>query len=123
MSSEDSAGRIRSAASLLVKGGTLTSDACPKCGGVQVRFADKTTCINCGNEVKAGGAAQKAESEKVAPAQASSGLASAASLIEEKITVLAAEIKTESDISVQKQKAELLESYLRILEKTKSLLG
>jgi uncharacterized Zn finger protein (UPF0148 family) len=124
MSSEDSAGRIRSAASLLVKGGTLTSDACPKCGGVQVRFADKTTCINCGNEVKAGGAAQKAaESEKVAPAQPSSGLASAASLIEEKITVLAAEIKTESDISVQKQKAELLESYLRILEKTKSLLG
>lgn len=122
MSSEDSASRIRSAASLLVKGGTLTSDACPKCGGVQVRFANKTTCINCGNEVKAG-TAQKAEPEKAAPAQVSSGLASAASLIEEKIMLLATEIKNESDISVQKQKAELLESYLRILEKTKSLLG
>jgi hypothetical protein len=44
-------------------------------------------------------------------------------LIEEKIGLLAAEIKSESDISAQKQKADLLESYLRILEKTKSLIG
>jgi uncharacterized Zn finger protein (UPF0148 family) len=119
MSSEESAGRIKSAASLLVKGGTLTSEACPKCGGVQVRFADKTTCINCGNEAKAG--AQAAESEK--PVQAPAGLASTASIIEEKIGFIAAEIKSESDVSAQKQKADLLESYLRILEKTKSLMG
>jgi UPF0148 protein len=131
--SEDSAARIRSAASLLVKGGTLTNEPCPKCGGVQVRLADKTTCINCGNEVKAGAAAAataaaiaqppKAE-EKAAPAPqapSSPNLSSAASLIEEKIALLAAEIRSESDISLQKQKAELLESYLRILEKTKSL--
>ena len=127
--SEDSAARIRSAASLLVKGGTLTNEPCPKCGGVQVRLADKTTCINCGNEVKAGAVAAaiaqppKAE-EKAAPAPqapSSPNLSSAASLIEEKIALLAAEIRSESDISLQKQKAELLESYLRILEKTKSL--
>jgi uncharacterized Zn finger protein (UPF0148 family) len=130
--SEDSAARIRSAASLLVKGGTLTNEPCPKCGGVQVRLADKTTCINCGNEVKAGAVAAaaiiaqppKAE-EKAAPAPQAplspNLLSSAASLIEEKIALLAAEIRSESDISLQKQKAELLESYLRILEKTKSL--
>lgn len=129
--SEDSAARIRSAASLLVKGGTLTNEPCPKCRGVQVRLADKTTCINCGNEIKAGAAAAaaaiaqppKAE-EKAAPAPqapSSPNLSSAASLIEEKIALLAAEIRSESDISLQKQKAELLESYLRILEKTKSL--
>jgi hypothetical protein len=57
------------------------------------------------------------------PAQGSVGLASAGLLIEEKIVALAAEIRAESDISTQRQKAELLESYLRILEKTKSLLG
>jgi len=121
MSSEDSAGRIKSAASLLVKGGTLTSEACPKCGGVQVRFADKTTCINCGNETKAG--AQLAEPEKATTAQGPTRLPSVASVIEEKISLLAAEIKSESDISAQKQKAELLESYLSILEKIKSLMG
>lgn len=87
-----------------------------------MRFADRTTCINCGNEAKAG-APPKAEPEKAAPVQGSTGLASAALLIEEKIGLLAAEIKSESDISAQKQKADLLESYLRILEKTKSLMG
>ena len=122
MSSEENIGRIRSAASLLVKGGTLTSEPCTMCGGVQVRFADKTTCINCGNESEAG-AKQKTESQKAVPAQSSASLASAALLIEEKIGLLAAEIKSENDISVQRQKADLLVSYLKILEKTKSLLG
>lgn len=120
--SDESSARIKSAASLLVKGGTLTDEPCPKCGGVQVKFSDKTTCINCGNESKAG-VQQKAAPERAASAQGSAGLASAALLIEEKIGLLAAEIKSESDISAQKQKAELLESYLRILEKTKSLIG
>ena len=115
MSSEDSTGRIRSAASLLVKGGTLTSEACKKCGGVQVRFADKTTCINCGNEEKT----EPAKSTAPVPAE----LGSVASIIEEKIAALAAEIKSETDVAAQKQKADLLESYLRILEKAKSLMG
>ena len=132
MSDDSSSARIRSAASLIVKGGTLTSEQCPRCGGVQVRFGDKTTCINCGNEVKAGGGkapAQPNQAEKAAQAQQqqqqqpSAGLASAALLIEEKVAQLASEIRAESDISVQKQKAELLESYLRILEKTKSMIG
>jgi UPF0148 protein len=117
MSSEDNAGRIRSAASLLLKGGTLTSEACPECGGVQVRIGDKTTCINCGNETKTG-KAQEMEPEKTT----SAGLASAASFIEEKIVALAEDIKTETDVLTQKQKAELLECYLRILEKIRSLL-
>jgi hypothetical protein len=69
------------------------------------------------------GATQKTESQKAVPAESSVGLASAALLIEEKIGLLAAEIRSETDISAQKQKADLLESYLRILEKTKSLLG
>ena len=46
-----------------------------------------------------------------------------ASIIEEKIAALAAEIKSETDVAAQKQKADLLESYLRILEKAKSLMG
>ena len=120
MASEDNSSRIKSAASLLLKGGTLTADACPKCGGAQVRFADVTTCINCGNETKPN--VMQETPEKVASAQGSAGLASVASIIEEKIMLLATEIKFENDILAQKQKAELLENYLRVLEKVKSLL-
>jgi uncharacterized Zn finger protein (UPF0148 family) len=129
-SSEDNVvSRIKTGASLLASGGTLTSEPCPKCSGVQVRLGDKITCINCGNEVNTGGGGgggtqTKAEQVKaVPPRRASAVLTSAASLIEEKIALLASEIKAENDISMQRQKAELLERYLGILEKTKNLIG
>ena len=120
MSSEESAVKLKSAATLLLKGGTLTSEACPSCGGVQVRFADKITCINCGSETQLAGQ-EKPIPEKAMPARESAALTSMASIIEEKIVLLAAEIKFENDLVAQKQKAELLENYLRILEKTKGL--
>lgn len=129
-SSEDNnvVSRIKTGASLLAKGGTLTSEPCHKCSGVQVRLGDKITCINCGNEVNTGGGGgggtqPKAERDKTVPARRPALLTSAASLIEEKIALLASEIRVENDISMQRQKAELLERYLGILEKTKDLIG
>lgn len=127
-SSEDTANRIKTGASLLANGGTLTSDPCPKCSGVQVRFGDKITCINCGNEAKTttttASIKPKAEQDKVVPpARGSAVLASVISLIEEKIALLASEIRVENDISMQRQKADLLDRYLGILEKAKNLLG
>lgn len=107
----DDAGKIKNAASVLLKGGTLVSEQCKKCGGVQVRFGGKTTCINCGEE-------SKGEEEKpAAQAQASDS----ASAIERKINELASEVSGEKDLAIQRQKADLLETYLRILEKMRSL--
>jgi uncharacterized Zn finger protein (UPF0148 family) len=122
-SSEDSVSRIKTGASLLANGGTLTSEACHKCGGVQVRLGEKLTCINCGNEVNTARPQQKAELDKAMPAKRSTLVASAASLIEEKVALIASEISVENDISLQRQKAELLEKYLGILEKIKSLIA
>lgn len=48
-------------------------------------------------------------------------LESSAAIIEAKIAVLASEIAGEQDTSVQKQKSELIEAYLRILEKMRDL--
>jgi uncharacterized Zn finger protein (UPF0148 family) len=42
--------KLKEAASLLTKGGTLIDEPCNLCNGVQVRFRNKVTCINCGNE-------------------------------------------------------------------------
>ena len=42
--------KLKEAASLLTKGGTLTDEPCDLCNGVQVRFRNKVTCINCGKE-------------------------------------------------------------------------
>ncbi|MEO9362945.1 MAG: Sjogren's syndrome/scleroderma autoantigen 1 family protein [Nitrososphaera sp.] len=119
-SASDAGGaRIKSAASALLKGGTLVSEPCPKCGGVQVKLADKTSCINCGYE-----SAPKEEQQKVVvavpPAQTVSPGTSAA-IIESKIAELASGLKDEKDTAAQRQKAELLEAYLRILEKMRAL--
>ena len=120
-SSEDNISRIKTGASLLANGGTLTSEPCQKCGGVQVRLGEKITCINCGNEVNIARTQPKAELDKADPARRSTLLTSAASLIEEKVALIASEVRVENDISMQGQKAELLEKYLGILEKIKNL--
>jgi uncharacterized Zn finger protein (UPF0148 family) len=130
-SSEDNSvvSRIKTGASLLASGGTLTSEPCHKCSGVQVRLGDKITCINCGNEVNIAGGRRgvdtptKSERDEALPSRRTAVLTSAASLIEEKIALLASEIRAENDISTQRQKVELLERYLGILEKTKNLIG
>jgi uncharacterized Zn finger protein (UPF0148 family) len=130
MSAEENAARVRSAASLLLKGGTLMKEPCARCGGVQVQFADKAACINCGNEERVTREKNIGDAEeegKIAvahpPVVEAANLALAASIIEEKITILAKEIRIESDFFVQKQKLDLLESYLRILEKIKNVIG
>jgi uncharacterized Zn finger protein (UPF0148 family) len=113
----DNSSRIKSAASLLLKGGTLVSDPCEKCGGVQVKFADKVTCINCGYEARPHEESAPAAEAKTQPAN----LESAAAVIEAKISSVTSELAGERDISVQKQKSELIEAYLRILEKMRAL--
>ncbi len=109
--SEAGGTRIKSAAAALLKGGTLVSEPCAKCGGVQVRVADKVSCVNCGNES--------------APAQETSqkpsSMGDSLKILEDKISALVSELKDEKDTAVQKQKAELLETYLRILEKMRAL--
>src|SRR5918993_1187350 len=47
-----SSSNIKSAADLLLKGGTLLSDSCAKCKGVQVRYKDETICVSCGRKIK-----------------------------------------------------------------------
>jgi UPF0148 protein len=105
----DDAGKIKGAASILLKGGTLVSEQCAKCGGVQVRFRDKTSCINCGEE--------KREEKTVQRGTPTDSMV----VIEHKINELASDLLGEKDLTIQKQKAELLETYLRILERMRSL--
>ena len=47
-----SSSNIKSAADLLLKGGTLLSNSCAKCNGVQVRYKDEITCVSCGRKTK-----------------------------------------------------------------------
>src|SRR5919112_1947589 len=61
-SAED--GNIKSAADLLLKGGTLLSNSCENCGGVQVSFKENIVCVSCGRKVKEISVTQMEEEQK-----------------------------------------------------------
>lgn len=121
MSTDNDSARLKNAASLLMKGGTLTGEPCEKCGGVVVRFGAKASCVACGAEsaTKHQVPINKVQSESTAAPD----LQTCASVVEKKILQLSSDIGTEEDLAAQKQKAELLETYLRILEKVRSMAG
>jgi uncharacterized Zn finger protein (UPF0148 family) len=116
--------KFRNAAGLLLKGGSLISESCLICSGVQIRFKDKILCINCDNEYLANSEVKSkpltindSQSKTI---ERSKYLHDASlnvdDIIKVRISVLLREIETEDNIVVEKQKADLLETYLRILE-------
>lgn len=118
---------IKKGAALVLKGGSIISEPCSKCGGVQVRFKDKVICINCENEHNEHTVFSsppkpepiifdKSESTQI-------GLESAGYIILDKILILIREIADEKDIAIQKEKIDLIEMYLRILEKTRQFMS
>ena len=115
----DKSADIKNAAALLLKGGSLLSEPCGKCGGLQVKFKDKTTCVNCGNKqdtIKP----KPPEKQYVTPDKLRDfelDLEKAEYIIKNKILMLSRDLKDENEIEIQKQKVDLIEGYFRILER------
>ena len=119
---KQNSGKLKDAASLLLKGGTLINDPCPSCTGVQVRFQNENICINGCNPQDLVGKAIPTDSgvtNEEVNRNITRGLGK--SIIQKKIILLIQQLKDENDISAQMIKADLIESYLRILEKTATL--
>jgi UPF0148 protein len=115
-------GKLKDAASLLLKGATLLNDPCPACTGVQVKFQNKNICINCCNQHDAATETARRESNFNNEAKMITDKELAKSVIQEKIMVLVEQLRDENDIPSQKIKAELVELYMRVLEKAGTLL-
>jgi UPF0148 protein len=120
----DKSANVKNAAELLVKGASLISDACNICKGVQIKFKDKIMCINCGNvenrsQTVTSTSFQPATNSDIDETQSKKiSLESLESRIQNKILMLSRQLNDQEDIVLQRQSAELLEIYLRILEKT-----
>ena len=139
MSSEENDGNkkfgIRSAADLLTRGGTLIREPCESCNGVQIQFGNKLTCINCGNtreiEKKNDTVSRSTsdyDKEKYPPTHdASIKLTSdtyenefhdrLCASVKERISDLIPDSKIDKSISEELTMAQLIEIYLRILER------
>ena len=143
-SAED--GNIKSAADLLLKGGTLLSNSCENCGGVQVRFKENIVCVSCGRKIKEISITQMEEEQKkksTSNNNSDSGLSNEMEVqsnsddggsssngsddrlltyekvIFLKITLLITSLENERDILIQNTKLDLISKYLDVLDKLK----
>jgi uncharacterized Zn finger protein (UPF0148 family) len=115
---KQNSGKLKDAASLLLRGGTLINDPCPSCKGVQVRFQNENICINgCDSQDLVGKATQTESAANDHEVNRNTNRHLAKSIIQEKIVLLIQQLRDENDISAQMIKADIIESYLRILEK------
>ena len=136
---------IKSAADLLLKGGTLLSDSCAKCRGVQVRYKEETVCVSCGRIIKErtnnDEMTQQIEEEeeqqqqeqqhtipdsnlskkkefKVPPVFDSRIINTMyTKIITDKINFLITTLENENDILIQNTKLDLISKYLEVLGK------
>jgi UPF0148 protein len=123
----DKSADIKNAAALLLKGGSLISEPCNKCGGVQVKFKDNISCVNCGNRQNTPEMNHHttASGEEYIPLDKDGTsqlpLEPVEFIIREKILILSREIKDEKDLVIQKQKADLIDVFVRIVERIRAL--
>jgi uncharacterized Zn finger protein (UPF0148 family) len=118
---------IKNAAALLLKGGSLISEPCVQCGGVQVRFKETVTCVNCGirEKISKTEIVENRQDKVISitkPELMRTGLEPVAIIIQDKILDLAKEIKGENHLDAQEQKADVIERYLEILKKLRTLM-
>ena len=140
---------IKSAADLLLKGGTLLSDSCAKCKGVQVRYKDETICVSCGRKIKetTNNATQQQQQQQQqiedeqeqqqqhsipdsnlskkkefkVPTVFDSSITNTMNtkIITDKINFLITTLENENDILIQNTKLDLISKYLEVLDKLK----
>ena len=134
---------IKSAADLLLKGGTLLSSSCAKCGGVQVRYKEETVCVSCGRKIKEmSNETQQIEEEQQKQQQQQHSIQdsnlskeskvptifdahitniSYTKIIIDKINFLISTLENENDILIQNTTLDLISKYLEVLDKLKTI--
>ena len=131
---------IKSAADLLLKGGTLLSNSCAKCGGVQVRYKEEIVCVSCGRKIKemSNGIQQIEEEQQQQHSNLGSNLSKESKvqpvfysgitntpyntkIIIEKINFLITTLENDDDILIQDTKLDLISKYLQVLDKLKMI--
>ena len=109
---------LKDAAEFLLKGGTLLSEPCEKCSGVQVRKNNETRCIICGNR-------NTAETREPDTELNSLDQKYHKDSIEAKIAIRLAEligkIGTDVNLPEEEQRLRVIYYYVKLLEKANIL--
>jgi uncharacterized Zn finger protein (UPF0148 family) len=102
----------------LLKGGTLLSESCEKCSGLQVKKNNQITCIICGNTTTAEGPKTTKDLEKTI--ESVSGI-NMSEKIEKRLGELIMNIGSDKNLDEEEQRLRVIDNYIRVLEKIKFL--
>ena len=111
---------LKQAAEFLLKGGTLLSEPCEKCNGIQVKKNNEVTCIICGNtttlkEPKSTEDIDKTIDKSILPDF------SISEKIGERLVELIMGIGSDKNLDEEEQRLRVIDIYIKILEKIKVL--
>ena len=111
---------LKQAAESLLKGGTLLSEPCEKCNGIQVKKNNEVTCIICRNtttqkEPKSTEDIDKTVDKRILPDF------SISEKIRERLVELIISIGSDKNLDEEEQRLRVIDIYINILEKIKVL--
>lgn len=108
---------MKNAAEFLVKGGTLLSEPCEKCSGIQVKKNDEIKCIICGNTISPADNKTK-EIEKIVESDYGNKMVEK---IGKRLQELITGIGSDKNLAEEEQRLRVINTYIIILEKIKLL--
>jgi len=111
---------LKQAAEFLLKGGTLLSEPCEKCNGIQVKKNTEVTCIICGNTTTLKEPKSTEDIDKTVDKRILSDL-SISEKIGERLVELIMSIGSDKNLDEEEQRLRVIDIYIKILEKIKVL--
>jgi uncharacterized Zn finger protein (UPF0148 family) len=110
-------------AELMIKGAALLREACPRCGGVQIKFQGRTYCTAQDDLEKAllGDSSkeetQPGKTEAKAPGPTTGQHDSLASMLEKKLSLASEQLEQTTDVEEQAKLLDLISKYVETLGK------
>lgn len=108
---------MKNAAEFLLKGGTLLSEPCEKCSGIQVKKNDEIKCIICGNTISPADNKTK-DIEKIVEFDYGNKMVE---IMRKRIQELIAGVGSDKNLAEEEQRLRVINTYIIILEKIKLL--
>ena len=118
---------FQDAASLLLKGGSLLRESCPDCSGVQIKFKDEIICVNCGkarssnNESRSQPVLSDVQHDEREVSKPTTEISNIEKMVVERIIRLLFDMNNQTDVLNETRVANLIETYVRIVEKIRTL--
>jgi uncharacterized Zn finger protein (UPF0148 family) len=104
---------MKNAVEFLLKGGTLLSEPCEKCSGIQVKKNDEIKCIICGNTISSADSKTK-EIEEIVEFDYK-----IVDKIGKRLQELITGIGSDKNFGEEEQRLRVIDTYIIILEKIK----